>query len=223
MSHNHAAAGSEDVRTPATQGHVLHWARFYDPVTSLCTLGHRAQLRRETVDLAGIQPGAAVLDVGCGTGDVALAAHQRTDPTGTVCGIDPAPEMIAVARRKAARAGVDVNFQIGVIEGLAFPTASFDFVLSSLMMHHLPHDVKRRGLAEIMRVLRPGGRVLIIDAKRPAVWLGRVMTTVLGHAALREGIQDLPALLHEAGFTNVHSGSLRLRVLGFVSGQRLSS
>ena len=74
-----------------------------------------------------------------------------------------------------------------------------------------------------MRVLRPGGRVLIIDAKRPAVWLGRVMTTVLGHAALREGIQDLPALLHEAGFTNVHSGSLRLRVLGFVSGQRLSS
>src|SRR5204863_5051830 len=130
-------------------------------------------LRRTTVELAGIQPAERVLEVGCGTGDVAIAASERTGTGGAVYAIDPSPEMIAVARDKAARARRAVDFQVGVIEALAFPDASFDVVLSSLMMHHLPNDLKRRGLAEIARVLKPDGRLLIVDFKRPTTRMGR--------------------------------------------------
>ncbi len=189
LPHHHATP--RDTQAPATPGMVIHWASYYDMVVNLFMLGRRSQLRRATVELAHIQPGATVLEVGCGTGDVALAARERAGSGGSVHGIDPSPEMIAVAREKAERAGVAVEFQVGVIEALAFPDASFDVVLSSLMMHHLPGDLKRRGLAEIARVLKPGGRLLIVDFKRPTTRMARALLTLLFHGALREGVQDL--------------------------------
>jgi ubiquinone/menaquinone biosynthesis C-methylase UbiE len=160
-----------------------------------------------------------VLEVGCGTGDVALAARVQAGPSGAVYGIDAAPEMIAVARAKAASMGVAVDFQVGLIESLAFPDACFDVVLSSLMMHHLPDDLKRQGLAEIARVLKPGGRLLILDAKRPTNGLARVLNTLLLHGALETGVQDLPPMLRAAGFTAIDTGETEFRMLGFVRGQ----
>jgi demethylmenaquinone methyltransferase/2-methoxy-6-polyprenyl-1,4-benzoquinol methylase/phosphoethanolamine N-methyltransferase len=198
---------------------MIRWARYYDSFVSVFTLGRRTQLRQATVALAGIQPGATVLEVGCGTGDVALAACERAGAGGAVYGIDPSPEMIAVARDKAARLGRAVDFQIGVIETLAFPDASFDVVLSSLMMHHLPGGLKQRGLTEIARVLKPGGRLLIVDFKRPTTRWARMMNHLFMHGGLHEGVQDLPALLHTAGFTQVQIGDTRFGMLGFVIGQ----
>lgn len=124
--------------------------------------------------------------------------------------------MIAVARAKAARMKRDVAFQVGVIEALAFPDATFDVVLSSLMMHHLPDDLKREGLAEIARVLKPGGRLLIVDMKRPSGRLSRVLTTMAMHGHMQTGIQDLPAMLRAVGFTGVDTGKTGLALLGFV-------
>ncbi len=213
-SHSHAE------QAPATNGMVIRWARFYDPLVSLLTLGQRARLRRETVALAQIGPGERVLEVGCGTGDVALAASRLAGPTGAVHGIDPAPEMIAAARQKAARAGQPANFRIGVIEALDFPDASVDVVLSSLMMHHLPADLKRRGLAEIARVLRPGGRLLIVDMRRPTTYAGRALATLMLHGSAPESIENLPELLRAAGFTQLRSGALHLPMLGYLLGQR---
>jgi ubiquinone/menaquinone biosynthesis C-methylase UbiE len=182
------------------------------------TLGRRTQLRQATVALAGIQPGQTVLEVGCGTGDVAIAAHALTGAHGTVAGIDPAPEMIAVARRKAQSAGATVDFQLGVIEALAFPDHTFDVVLSSLMMHHLPADLRRQGLAEIARVLKPGGRLLIVDFN-PTSRLDRAMNHLTFHGRLGRGIQDLGPLLQATGFTNVELGDSGFRGVGFVRGQ----
>ncbi len=105
-----------------------------------------------------------MLDVGCGTGTLALEARERVGITGRVCGIDPSRQMIAYARRKAAGRSLSVDFQLGVVEHLAFPDRSFDVVLCTWMIHHLPTDDKRQGLAEMARVLKPGGRLLLVDS-----------------------------------------------------------
>jgi ubiquinone/menaquinone biosynthesis C-methylase UbiE len=157
--HSHAEGA------PQTTGLVLNWGRRYDWVVQMMALGQAGRLRRNTVDFAQIAPGERILDVGCGTGDLTLRAAERVGSTGQVCGIDPGPEMIETARRKAAHAQVNVDFRIGVIEQLPYPDASFDVVLSSLMMHHLPADLKPIGLAEIRRVLKPAGRLIIVDMK----------------------------------------------------------
>jgi len=141
---------SHSVEKPAqTEGSLIRWAPYYDFVTNVMTLGQAPHLRKMTVDHALIQPGDSVLDVGCGTGEVALLAKTRKK-AGKVFGIDPAPEMIAVARSKAARRKLEIDFRVGVIEALPFPDASMDVVTSSLMMHHLPEDLKVRGLAGIL-------------------------------------------------------------------------
>jgi 2-polyprenyl-3-methyl-5-hydroxy-6-metoxy-1,4-benzoquinol methylase len=102
------------------------------------------------VALARIRSGERILDVGCGPGRLAFVAATAAGPEGEVRGIDPAPEMVELARRTAAQAGVTAHFEVGVIEALPYPPDHIDVVLSSLMLHHLPDPVKRRGLAEML-------------------------------------------------------------------------
>src|SRR6266496_984490 len=128
-----------------TEGRLIRWAPYYDFAVNITTLGQARRLRKTTVNNALIKPGDNVLDVGCGTGEVTLVAKTRAKD-GKVYGIDPAPEMIAVARTKAARQGLEIDFRVGVIESLPFPDMSIDMVTSSLMMHHLPEELKVRGL-----------------------------------------------------------------------------
>jgi ubiquinone/menaquinone biosynthesis C-methylase UbiE len=109
---------------------------------------------------------------------------------------------------------VPIDFQVGTIEQLPFPSHSFDVVLSTLMMHHLPDDLKRQGLDEIARALKPAGRLVIVDFKRPAAPHGRPAR--LGAGAL--GMQDLPALLLEAGFSQIESGEMRFPRLPGLAG-----
>jgi ubiquinone/menaquinone biosynthesis C-methylase UbiE len=128
-----------------------------------------------------------------------------------VCGIDLGPKQIARARSKAGRASIPIDFQVGVIERLAFPDQSFDVVLSTLMMHHLPDDLKRLGLAEMARMLKPGGRLVIVDFKRAEKQQGRPAR--LGAGSL--GLQDLPALMKEMSFSQVESGEIAFpRLMG---------
>jgi demethylmenaquinone methyltransferase/2-methoxy-6-polyprenyl-1,4-benzoquinol methylase/phosphoethanolamine N-methyltransferase len=199
-----------------TAGHVLHWAHVYDLFGNLVTLGRAGRMREQTVDLAALRVGERVLDVGCGTGEVAQRARARVGPTGQVSGIDPSADMIAVAQHKAARAGLDIDYRVGAIEALPYPEASFDVVLSSLMMHHLPDDLKSAGLAEVRRVLKPGGRLLIVDFTRPRGWLSRLAMLLLLHGHLGRGFEDLAGIVAGAGFADVTSGQTRFDFLGFV-------
>jgi ubiquinone/menaquinone biosynthesis C-methylase UbiE len=128
--------------------------------------GQIRQLRRKVVEVAGIGVGRRMLDVGCGTGTLAILAARLGGSGAQVSGIDPAPRQIARAQAKARRAGLDIDFRQGVIENLPFGEANVDAVTSTLMMHHLPDDLKAKGLAEIGRVLKPGGRVVIADFTR---------------------------------------------------------
>src|SRR5439155_21762286 len=125
------------------------------------THGRDRACRGQLVALARLSPGGSVLDIGCGTGSLGLAAKRRVGATGEVFGVDASPEMIARATSKAARAGIDVRFDNAVAEALPFPDARFDAVLSTLMLHHLPRKVRQQCAREIRRVLKTGGRVLV--------------------------------------------------------------
>lgn len=202
-----------------THGRLIRWATFYDTFTNILTLGHIGMLRTMTVDLAQLKPGERILDVGCGTGGVTIPAKQRVGKTGHAAGIDPAPEMISVAQKKAALAKFDIDFRVGVIESLPYPDASFDVVTSSLMMHHLPKEVQVRGLAEVRRVLKPGGRIFIADMLRLSKSLhDRLFATLTLHGGRvdRFGIQDLQKVMEEAGFENVQLLDESFLTIGFL-------
>lgn len=206
-----------------TEGRMIRWATFYDAFANVITFGHIRRLRTLTVEHALLKPGEKVLDVGCGTGGVTIPAKQRVGKTGEAAGIDPAPEMIAVAKRKAGRMKLEIDFRLGVIESLPYADASFDVVTSSLMMHHLPQHLQVKGLAEIYRVLKPGGRLLIADMTRPGVSfhdkLFSILTLHSGHST-RFGIQDLPELLKAAGYDGIQQLDARFLTIGFVRARK---
>ena len=130
---------------------------------------------RMVVEMAKIKPGDTALDVGCGSGSLTLTAKKYAGSTGSVYGIDASPEMIEVARKKGWQVRREVIFDVGLIEELSFAEATFDIVLTRLVVHHLPDDLKRRGFAEIFRVLKPGGRLAILEFSLPTLsWFRRL-------------------------------------------------
>ena len=206
-----------------TEGRMIRWASFYDAAVNIMTLGQARRLRSLTVDQALLRAGESVLDVGCGTGAVTIPAKMKVGSKGSVAGIDPAPEMIAVARQKAKQAGLDIDFRVGVIESLPFSDATFDAVTSSLMMHHLTDRLRATGLAEIWRTLKPGGRILIADMRRPTgSAFSRFFTSVVLHHGhvVEFGLQDLSALLKEAGFVEVEQLDTHFLTIGFVRAKK---
>jgi ubiquinone/menaquinone biosynthesis C-methylase UbiE len=205
----HSFTHAHPTTSPAqTTGLILNLGWRYDLMVSVIDIllgGTLGRLRRQALDLVDLHSGAQVLDIGCGTGTLALEAYPRVGATGRVVGIDPAPRQVDRARTRAARRRMTIDFQIGVIEQLPLADRSFDAVLSTWMMHHLPDDLKRLGLAEIARVLKPGGRLVIVDAEHP---VRRGDTARLGVGRL--GTDGLPALLAEAGFGIVETRQVQL-------------
>jgi len=172
------------------------------------------------VDLAALRAGERVLDVGCGPGSLALALKAPAGPAGSVHGIDASQEMIDVARRKASKSGVDVNFQVGLAEAIPFSNGLFDLVVSQLAIHHLPDDLKQSAFAEMYRVLKSDGRCLIIDFEPPKSVPGRLVARmVLGPLMMRTNVLDYRILLENAGFTRVETGRTRHSLLSFVRGR----
>jgi ubiquinone/menaquinone biosynthesis C-methylase UbiE len=207
MRYLHRSSGKAE--TLETKGLVLDDGWRYDLTgwfhDTFSFRGKWRELRLRTITLAQLQPGEAVLDVGCGTGQLLLEVAGRVGRTGRVAGIDPGPQQIARARAKATRRKIPVEFQVGVIEWLPFHNQTFDVVFSTLMMHHLPAPLKRQGLAEIARVLKPGGRLVIADfthKQERAGWATRF------HAG-GSRLQDLESLLKEAGFDQLATEQLR--------------
>jgi demethylmenaquinone methyltransferase/2-methoxy-6-polyprenyl-1,4-benzoquinol methylase/phosphoethanolamine N-methyltransferase len=205
---------------PLTAGHTIAWASHYDKLLSLLTLGRAAEMWQTAADLAELSPGEAVLDVGCGTGELAMVLRERLGASGAVTGVDASPQMIALARQKAARAETRIDYRAAAAEALPFPDATFDAVVSSLMMHHLPDDAKRAALAEMRRVLKAGGRLLLLDLKRPHGTRDRLSLPMLLHRGLRTGAPELVPLVEAAGFTDAEAGDTTFRFLGYVRGRK---
>ena len=206
----HRPSRASKVSNKETKGLVLNQGWRYDLMEwfhdTFSFRGKFRELRQRTANLARLQPGEQVLDVGCGTGTLAMEVARRVGRAGRVAGIDPGTEQIARARKKAAWRHAPIEFQIGVIEQLPFPDQTFDVVLSTLMMHHLPTPLKRQGLAEIARVLKPGGRLVIADFKRKQDRAGQAARFHAGGSSM----QDLAAMVSGAGFEDLETEEMRL-------------
>jgi len=175
---------------------------LYDPVLRL--LFREEAAKRQLLEQAEVRPGHRVLDVGCGTGTLAILVKTECPEAGVV-GLDGDPKALAVARRKVAEAGVDVKLDEGLACELPYPDASFDRVFSSLVLHHLTREHKRRTLAEILRVLAPGGTFHLLDFGRPvSAWERALARIAFRSPEVRDNIEGrLAALLRDADFTEV--------------------
>lgn len=166
---------TQDERAPQTRGRTLdHAAAVYDLLAPVMTLGQEGRYRKLAIRLLALQGGERVLDVGCGTGVLTRQiARCLTGAEACVVGLDAAPKMIQVARRRAA--GVPhMRFDVGVAEALAYADASFDCAVSTFFFHHIDAELKRLSLAELRRVLKPGGCLIIVDVDVPSNWFGRL-------------------------------------------------
>lgn len=206
---------AETTQKPSTTGLVLHAATGYDLLVWLMTLGREQAFRYKMLQFARLQPGESVLDVGCGTGTLAILAKGQVGATGEVCGIDASPEMISRAQMKARRAGVDVSFKNAFAQSVPFPDARFDVVVTTVMLHHLPKKARAELAAEIRRVLKPAGRVLAID------FAGTTPNrkSIFDHIHRRHGHVDLNeiiAMLTDADLNVAESGAVGTRNLQFV-------
>jgi ubiquinone/menaquinone biosynthesis C-methylase UbiE len=213
----------DNVKTLATEGHTIRWAFCYDLLVKGILWGKEEQLRASIVVLAQLQPGEKVLDVGCGTGSLAITAKGKAGASVEIYGRDAAPEMIDRARQKAAKAGVAIDFQAGVVEALDFPEDTFDVVLSSFMVHHLPGGLKAKAFAEIYRVLKPGGRLLVVDFEPPQNRLLLMLLPLfLTQDMMTIDNSQIPPLLAGVGFTSVKTGNAGHRLASFVWGKKPS-
>lgn len=201
--------------SPKTAGLVLHRARWHDLFARVMTFGRYKAVQEKLLELAAPVPGEKMLDVGCGTGTLAIAIKRQVGVS-EVHGIDASSEMVEVAKEKAAKEGSDIDFQVALIEAIPFPDASFDLVTSSLMLHHLPDDLKVKGFLEIWRVLKPGGRFMAMDfAALSHSPLGHLLST-FGHSHGERMVGKLVPLLKEAGFNDVEDIPTRHRNFAFI-------
>lgn len=186
--------------------------RAFDPIVRLTM--RESRFKRELLDQAAIEPRHRVLDLGCGTGTLAILAKAAV-PEAEVSGLDGDPQILEQARAKATTAAAEVRFDHGYSTELPYEPASFDRVLSTLFFHHLTSDDKRTTLREIVRVLRPGGELHIADFTRPS---DPLMALGFGMVRLVDGIErtrvnargELGDLVSEAGLQEVSEGR-RLR------------
>jgi ubiquinone/menaquinone biosynthesis C-methylase UbiE len=183
----------------------------YDLLTRLFGFN---RVHEKLIGQAELADGHHVLEIGCGTGNLTIRV-KRAHPSVEVIGSDPDPLALKRAQRKAIRMS-GIRFERGYAQQLPYADGAFDRVLSSMMLHHLDSDAKTAAAAEIFRVLRPGGRLHLVD-------MGGNMTAHDGLAArlvmrshhAADNLGDaIPRLLRAAGFDCTEAATQRHRFVG---------
>jgi ubiquinone/menaquinone biosynthesis C-methylase UbiE len=186
----------------------------YDLYMKRITLGREEALRNMTVNLAQVKPGDCILEVGCATGTLTLAAKRQAGLTGNVFGIDIIPGMIERSKQKAAQANLDVTFQLGSIENISFPENHFDVVMCSFMIFHMSEKVRNKGIKEIYRVLKPQGKLLILDLALPPNPVSRRILKLLLGFMLKHDLKELQPKMESSGFSQIEISQAKYRVFG---------
>lgn len=188
--------------------------RWMDEVGDLPDIG---QTRAAAVDALRLSAGDAVLDIGCGTGDVAAGLAPLVSPGGRVVGIDASETMVREARRRTEGRGLRVEVQVGDAQNLPFDDGTFDACRAERVLVHVP-DAKR-ALAEMARVTRSGGRIAVVDIDADATLidgsdraLTRTIVSTLADSYRNGWIgRQLPRLFSDAGFTDVSTQLVTVR------------
>ncbi|HEY7632399.1 MAG TPA: bifunctional demethylmenaquinone methyltransferase/2-methoxy-6-polyprenyl-1,4-benzoquinol methylase UbiE [Thermoleophilaceae bacterium] len=171
-------------------------ARVYDLMNSVMTAGMHHRWRERAVDMSGVGPGDRALDVATGTGDLAIALERRVGPAGEVIGSDFSEQMLELARRKSA----SIKFEWGNALELPYDSDSFDAVTVGFGVRNFS-DLPG-GLAELARVTRPGGRVVVLEMTTPerpplswffGIWFDRVVPMLGRIAGDPEAYSYLPS------------------------------
>jgi ubiquinone/menaquinone biosynthesis C-methylase UbiE len=188
---------------------------LYDPLTRLLGLG---SIQAALLEQADLVPRFRVLDVGCGTGTLAVMiklAHPAVD----VVALDPDPKALARAQRKATRAGVSIQFDRGFADALPYDNGIFDRVFSSMMFHHLPKAERESALREMRRVLNPGGRLEFLDFASSGSHAHGLLARMLHPQQQLTGNADarLLELMTRAGFDTPRRAGLRQTLFGSVA------
>lgn len=162
--------------------------------------------------------------MGCGTGSLTLAAKRQAGPTGKAFGIDIIPAMIELSRQKAAQANEEITFQLGGIDDIPFPESQFDVALCSFMVFHMSESTRRKGITELYRVLKPQGRLLVLDLALPSQPVQKAIAKALFGGVLQHDLQELIPSMNASGFSSIETSPanfhvLGLSVIGFVRGR----
>lgn len=188
------------------------------------------QYKSETFGALGLGEGDRVLEVGCGTGDDAIEMAKLVGSTGRVTGVDNDGHMLEVGRRRAVEAGVTVEFQVADVHHLPFDDRSFDACRADRVFMHLEDPL--RALSEMVRVLRPGGRVLVVEPDWETIVVDspdRDTTRAIVHMIADENIRhgwigrQLPALFKNCGLSDIRASLIGTSTSSFKLAERVLS
>lgn len=188
---------------------------IYDP---LLWLMREKRFKSDLIEQAQVSIGSRILDVGCGTGTLAIMI-KKLHPKTAVVGIDADPKILRLAQAKATKAGLDLILDQGMSYELPYADNSFDRVLSSLFLHHLTTQDKLRTLLEVLRVLRPQGRFDVVDFGPPCTFYSRLVARItVNNEEVAANLQGLlPGMFREVGFQNVLETKQFMTVAGSLS------
>src|SRR3989344_8963491 len=186
---------------------------FYDSIIKIFAF---EKFYQKIADQIPLDKTAHILDVGTGTANLAIAIKKRS-PKAKILGIDPDEKILKIAKEKIKKEKLDIKFIKAFAQKLPFKEQSFDYVVSSFAVHHIPSDLKGQAFLEMYRVLRSGGTILIIDIGEPKNLLAKITGTVF---SLIESVGPnlrgfIPRALKEVGFREVKEIESKFGLISF--------
>ncbi len=184
-----------------TEGVTLdHAAPVYDLLAPIMTLGLERRFHHLVIEQLALRGEEQVLDIGCGTGTLTRdIANALSNKSRSLCiGLDAAEEMVKIARYKSSKIP-NIRFDAAIAEELPYPSGKFDAVVSTFFFHHIHFELKKEVLAEVARVLKPGGRLVVVDVDVPTTWFGSLCARS-GHWLFRQNeiAENIDGKLREA-------------------------